>query len=86
MLLSVFGYGRAGKKWTKKSNAKIWENCSKLLIMVYMMNHFMDRREYLHDSSLQNRRYFFAAFLKQATASPRQARKIEKANDACSAA
>lgn len=46
----------------------------------------MDRREYLHDSSLQNRRYFFAAFLKQATASPRQARKIEKANDACSAA
>jgi len=46
----------------------------------------MDRREYLHDSSLQNRSNFFAAFLKQATASLRQARKIERTNDACSAA
>ena len=54
--------------------------------MVYMMNHFMHRREYLHDSSLQNRSHFFAAFLKQAMASPRQARKLEKANDVCSAA
>ena len=46
----------------------------------------MVRREYVHDSSLQNRSHFFAAFSKQATASPRQARKLEKANDACSAA
>ena len=46
----------------------------------------MDWREYLHDFSLQNRSHFFAAVLKQATTSPRQARKLEKANDACSAA
>lgn len=47
------GMDGVGKKWTKKSNTKILENCSKILIIVYMLNHFTDRREYLHDSSLR---------------------------------